>query len=152
MFKSKKFILLISILNFIVAQDSPFVGSWKLAPSAGAMQVGPNINDGSWWSSSGADVEIRACLFDDEYVFSEDGTFQNILQDTTWLESWQGVSGEECGPVVAPHDGSNAATWYYDEAAQTITLSGVGAYLGLAKAITDGEMTTCGCEVPETRT
>ena len=152
MFKSKKFILLISILNFIVAQDSPFVGSWKLAPSAGAMKVGPNINDGSWWSSSGADVETRACLFDDEYVFSEDGTFQNILQDTTWLESWQGVSGEECGPVVAPHDGSNAATWYYDEAAQTITLSGVGAYLGLAKAITDGEMTTCGCEVPETRT
>ena len=82
MFKSKKFILLISILNFIVAQDSPFVGSWKLAPSAGAMKVGPNINDGSWWSSSGADVETRACLFDDEYVFSEDGTFQNILQDT----------------------------------------------------------------------
>ena len=41
---------------------------------------------------------------------------------------------------------------YYDEAAQTITLSGVGAYLGLPKAITGGEMTTCGCEVPETRT
>ena len=87
MFKSKKFILLISILNFTVAQDSPFVGSWKLAPSAGAMKVGPNINDGSWWSSSGADVERRACLFDDEYVFSEDGTFQNILQDRARQES-----------------------------------------------------------------
>ena len=152
MFRFKKVFLLIFAISFTTAQDSPFTGTWKLAPSAGAMKVGPNVNDGSWWSSSGADVETRACLFDDEYIFSEDGTFQNILQDTTWLEDWQGVTGEQCGAPVAPHDGSNPATWYYDETAQTITLSGVGAYLGLAKAIDGAEMNTCGCEVPETRT
>ena len=152
MFRLKTVFLLIFAISFATAQDSPFTGTWKLAPSAGAMKVGPNINDGSWWSSSGADVETRACLFDDEYIFSENGTFQNILQDTTWLEDWQGVSGEQCGAPVAPHDGSNPATWYYDETAQTITLSGVGAYLGLAKAIDGAEMNTCGCEVPESRT
>ena len=31
------------------------------------------------------DVITRACLFDDEYVFHTDGTFENILQDETWL-------------------------------------------------------------------
>ena len=106
MFKFKNSIFAYLSLILLSPRIVHFTGSWKLAPSAGAMKVGPNINDGSWWSSSGADVETRACLFDDEYVFSEDGTFQNILQDTTWLESWQGVSGEERGPVVAPHDGS----------------------------------------------
>lgn len=143
---------IISLFGFLLGQDNPFIGTWKLAPSAGAMKVGPGIDSGTWWSNSGADVETRACLFDDEYVFHEDGTFENILGDTTWLETWQGVPSEQCGAPVAPHDGSNSATWYYDESAQTITLSGVGSFLGLAKAINGDEMTTCGCEVPETRT
>lgn len=144
--------IIITALGFLFGQDSPFVGTWKLAPSAGAMKVGPGIDDGGWWSNSGADVETRACLFDDEYVFHADGTFENILGDTTWLETWQGVPSEQCGTPVAPHDGSNAATWYYDESAQTITLSGIGSFLGLAKAINGDEMNTCGCEAPETRT
>ena len=152
MLKLEKLIFLLTLFNFLVAQDSPFVGTWKLAPSAGAMKVGPGIDDGGWWSNSGADVETRACLFDDEYVFHEDGTFENILGNETWLETWQGVSSDECGAPVAPHDGSNPATWYYDEGAQTITLSGVGSFLGLPKAINGDELSTCGCDVPETRT
>ena len=152
MFNYKKLILFISFFGLLIGQDSPFVGTWKLAPSAGAMKVGPGIDDGGWWSNSGADVETRACLFDDEYIFHEDGTFENVFQDTTWLETWQGAPSEQCGTPVAPHDGSNASTWYYDENAQTITLSGIGSFLGLPKAINGDEMSTCGCEVPETRT
>jgi hypothetical protein len=119
---------------------SPIEGTWKMAPEAGALMVGPAANDGSWWSNSEDDVVTRACYFDDEYVFNADGSFNNVLQDTTWLETWQGVAADGCGTPVAPHDGSNAATWEFDSGAGTVTLDGVGAYLGLPKAWNGGEL------------
>jgi len=115
-------------------------GTWKMSPQAAALGVGPALGDISWWSNTEADVVTRACYFDDEYVFSEDGTFQNVQQDETWIEEWQGSNPPLCGTPVAPHDGSNAATWVYDEAGGTITLNGVGAYLGLPKVINGAEL------------
>ena len=41
---------------------------------------------------------------------------------------------------IAPHDGSNAATWSYDATAQTLTLTGLGSYVGIPKAVTGGEL------------
>jgi len=119
---------------------SPLEGSWKLSPVAGALGVGPSPGDYSWWSSSADDVTTRACLFDDEYVFNADGSFQNVQGSETWLETWQtDVTAEGCGAPVAPHDGSNPATWSLDAAAGTVTISGLGAYLGLAKVHNGGE-------------
>ena len=54
------------------------------------------------------------------------------------MEGWQGVS-DGCGVPIAPHDGSNPATYSYDEAAGTLTVSGLGAYIGLPKAHNGGE-------------
>ena len=122
--------------------ESPVGGTWKLSPEAGALKVGPGVDDGSWWASSLEDVTTRACYFDDEYVFNADGSFNNVLQDTTWLETWQGVTADGCGTPVAPHDGSNAATWEYNSGTGTVTLSGVGAYLGLPKAVNEGELSS----------
>ncbi len=130
-------------LILLFAATSTFaqvVGTWKLAPTAQALAVGPTQGDFSWWSNSAGDVTTRACLFDDKFVFAEDGTFTNIQDGETWLEGWQGMDPEGCGASVAPHDGSNAATWAYDEAAGTITLTGVGAHLGLAKVTNSGEL------------
>lgn len=121
--------------------DDPLVGSWRLAPEAGAFGVGPGLNDVSWFSSSSDDVTTRACLFDDEYVFNADGTFQNVLGSETWLETWQGVATEACGTPVFPHDGSASATYDYDATAGTITINGTGAFLGLAKVFNLGELT-----------
>ena len=114
-------------------------GTWKLAPEAGALAVGPSLSDLNWYSNTAADVDTRACLFDDEYVFNADGTFQNVLQSETWLEGWQGVA-EGCGAPVAPHDGAGSFTWTEDAAAGTVTVSGTGAYLGLAKVHNAGEL------------
>jgi hypothetical protein len=99
------------------------------------------LDNVSWWSNSSEDVTTRACLFNDTYVFNADGSFQNVVGDQTWIEPWQGVASEGCGTPVAPHDGSGSATYTYDEAAGTITLNGVGAYLGLAKVINGAELT-----------
>ena len=122
------------------APVSPVAGTWKMAPIAQALAVGPTQGDFSWWSNSAADVTTRACFFDDQFVFNEDGSFQNVQDGETWLEPWQGVDPESCGAPIAPHDGSNAATWAYDEAAGTVTLTGVGAHLGLEKVHNGGEL------------
>ena len=116
-------------------------GDWKLAPEAGALGVGPGLGDTSWWSNGAGDLTARDCLFDDIYRFGADGSFTNVVGDTTWVEAWQGTDPEACGAPVAPHNGSNAATYVHDETASTITLDGLGAYLGLAKVYNGGELT-----------
>ena len=120
--------------------NSPVVGKWKLSEQGGA-GVGPAAGDISWWSTDvDGVVEARACWFDDIYHFGDDGSFQNYAGEETWLETWQGVAGESCGAPVAPHDGSTAGAWKYDEVAGTLQLIGTGTYLGLPKAVNGGEL------------
>ncbi|WP_100658585.1 glycoside hydrolase family 16 protein [Alteromonas flava] len=121
-------------------ETSPVVGTWRVAPEANSLGVGPAMGDISWWAIDDAGVTTRACFYDDDYVFMEDGTFDNQLGDDTWLEAWQGVAGEECGTPVAPHDGSGEYTWDLDTDAGTLTINGVGGYLGIPKAVNNGEL------------
>ena len=121
------------------ALSAQIAGTWKWAPIGNAMAVGPAKGDYSWWGNPEAEVTgARACQFDDEFVFNADGSFQNVMQNETFLEGWQGSNG--CGTPVAPHNGSNAATWSYDAAAGTLKLVGKGAHLGLAKVYNGGEL------------
>jgi hypothetical protein len=120
---------------------NPLVGTWRFAPEAGAFGVGPGQGNVSWFSSSSEDVTTRDCLFDDDYVFNADGTFENVLGSETWLEAWQGQDPDGCGTPVFPHDGSASATYTYDEGAGTVTINGTGAFLGLAKVFNGGELT-----------
>ena len=119
--------------------SSPLAGSWSVASEAGAIGVGPGMGDTSWWAIDDAGVAERACFFDDTYVFGADGSFSNVLGGDTWVEGWQGGS-DACGAPVAPHDGSNQATYTYDEDAGKITLNGLGAYLGIPKAVNGSEL------------
>lgn len=129
--------------------SSGLEGTWKLAPEAGALKVGPSATDLGWWQNSAADVATRACLFDDTYVFGSNGSFSNTLGSTTWLEAWQGAA-EGCGAPVGPHNNSANATYIYDSVAKTITINGVGAYLGLPKVINGGELSLT-ATVPSSR-
>ena len=115
-------------------------GTWKMSPQAVAFGVGPAQGDFSWWANSTQDITDRACFFDDEYVFNSNGTFNNVVGAQTWIEGWQVTGMNACGTPIAPHNGSNAATWTYDATASTVTLTGVGAYLGLPKAFNGGEL------------
>jgi len=142
----------IILLLAVTASFAQLEGTtWKLSPEAGALAVGPEIDNWIWWTNSAGDVVTRACYFDDEYVFGEDGTFSNVQQTESWIESWQGMDPEACGSPVAPHNGA-AATWTYDAGAGTLTLNGVGAYLGLAKVFNDGELSSEGTVPPESIT
>nr|WP_294773769.1 T9SS type A sorting domain-containing protein [uncultured Flavobacterium sp.] len=137
----KKITLFILLMSASFGTAQTFEGTWKMTPVAGALGVGPGQGDISWWSNSTGDVTTRACYFDDEYVFNANGSFNNVLGAQSWIEGWQG-GGDACGTPVAPHNGSNAATWAYNSSNNTLTLTGVGAYLGLAKAYNGGELTS----------
>ena len=114
-------------------------GTWKFTPAAGAFQVGPTQGSNGYYQNSANDVDTRFCQFDDEFVFNADGSFQNVLQGLTWLETWQAAS-EGCGAPTPPFDGTAVATWAYSASNNTITINGKGAYLGLQKAYNGGEL------------
>ena len=112
-------------------------GSWSLNPAAGALGVGPDSANTSWWAIGAGDVATRACLFDDSIVFNSNGTYDHYMDGSTWLESWQaGSPPEGCGTPIAPHDGGSHT---YTYANGVLTVSGPGAHVGLAKVHNTGE-------------
>jgi hypothetical protein len=120
--------------------SSVLEGTWKIAPEAGALKVGPSSGSGDWWANDAQAVIDRACYFNDTFVFSSNGSFSNVQGTDTWLEKWQGIAAEACGAQVAPHDGSVEATYLHDAAAGTLKINGAGAYLGLPKVNNAGEL------------
>lgn len=135
----KKITFFIFLLTISLGNAQTLVGTWKMSPQAGAFGVGPNQGDTSWFANSLADVTTRACFFDDLYVFNADGSFNNVLGAQSWIEGWQGGS-DACGTPVAPHNGSITGSWTHDTTNNTVSLSGVGSFLGLAKAFNGGEL------------
>lgn len=121
------------------APSAALVGTWKMAPEAGALKVGPTAGSGEWWTNDAQIVTDRACYFNDTFVFSSNGSFSNVLGTDTWLETWQGVTAEACGTPVAPHNGA-VATYLFDEGAGTLKINGSGAYIGLPKVNNAGEL------------
>jgi len=135
-------LLLLSISFSFSAQIE---GTWKLSPQAFAMGCGPNQGDGGWWNNGLGDVTTRGCIFDDSITFSSNGSMMHYMDGNTWLESWQGVSSETCGTPVAPHTGGSAS-WSYSN--NQLTLTGLGAHLGLPKAVNGGELSDSTIAVP----
>jgi len=125
-----------------VVEAAPFAGTWSVASQAGALGVGPSQGDLSWWSLDDAGVTARACFLDDTFEFGTDGSFTIGLGSDTWLEGWQGAD-EGCGAPVFPHDGAATDyTYTHDATAGTITVNGIGAYIGLPKVYNGGELTS----------
>ncbi len=129
-------------VNVVIEEDPNelLIGSWVMANESGSLGVGPAPGDISWFAIDGTGLIQRSCYFNDTYVFEEDGSFTNNLGDDTWLEGWQSGADDACGAPVAPHDGSASATYEFDPTEGTLTLTGAGAYLGLPKAVNEGEL------------
>ena len=133
--KKLYFLLFAPILSF----SAQIEGTWKLAPQAAALGVGPSgPGDMSWWANGAGDVTTRACLFDDSIKFEANGNMTHYMDGSTWLEGWQGAP-EGCGAPIAPHVGG-AATYAYNATAGTLTVNGLGAHIGLAKVINGAEI------------
>lgn len=132
---------LLLILAFpILGVSAQIEGTWKLAPQEDAMGVGPSQGSMQWWSNTVGDLTTRACLFDDSVTFNANGTMMHYMNGQTWLEGWQGMTPDACGTPVAPHNGSNPATYAYDGTTNTLSVYGLGAHMGLAKVINGSEI------------
>lgn len=128
-------------LSFKVASAKPafdIAGVWTMEPVPGAMKVGPAPGSSEWWQNSEGDVAARACFFNDTFTFGTDGSFKMELGNSTWIETWQGVSADGCGAPRAPFDGQGNFTYTYTST--TLTLIGKGAHVGLAKVNNAGEI------------
>lgn len=126
-------------LNYVTSADDDIVGTWVMANEDGSLGVGPSLGDVSWFNCFGGCLTERACFFDDTYTFGANGSFTNGFgAGNTWVEAWQGVANDQCSDPVAPHDGSNSAT--YTLSNNSLTLNGQGAYIGLPKAVNAGEL------------
>jgi hypothetical protein len=120
-------------------------GTWRLRRKAGAMGVGRAEGSIGDWSSSDYTITERGCLFDDTYSFAAEvgandiGDFSQEMGEETWLEPWQSPNGvEECGAPQTPFDGSTQGMRYvWNVSEKTLTLSGYGAHIGLAR-VTNG--------------
>ena len=116
-------------------EESPLAGTWYIASEAASIAVSTADGATVHWSLPEADVAKRGCLLDDKFIFGADGSFKNDVGDYTWIEPWQGVGSEGCGVPLSP-SGSAEGTFEYD--GDQITISGVGAYLGLPKVYNTG--------------
>lgn len=118
--------------------------TWKLAPQAGALWIGPSDYSQTWWANSLADVSTRSCLFNDELTFSKDGKFVMNMKGDFYVDeeagsSWPaGMPAVGCYPVSAiPSQyqawtgGTHSFTVIDDK---EIRVTGTGAYMGLYKA------------------
>lgn len=128
-----------SSVDFDIASDLfDITGDWSIEPVAGAFKVGPAAGSGEWWQIADGDIAPRACHFDDVYTFNADGSFHIDMQDETWLEAFQGVTPDQCGTPVSPFVSSTAFTYGYT--GTTLTLTGRGAAVALAKVNNAGEI------------
>ena len=124
--------------------------TWKLAPEEGALWVGPDLST-TWWSSPSTSPADRPCLFNDKWIFSEDGTFDYDAQGDVWGESYMGISPDQCVPESAlqsPHSAWTSAVHSFEFIPETIDhpdqikVNGLGAFIGIPKPTNTGEVSS----------
>jgi hypothetical protein len=125
----------------LTTRELQITGDWKIAPKAYAFYVGQNQGSSTWWFNELSHVSKRSCFFDDIFRFNSDGSFENVMDGLTWLEDWQNPAGDNyCGIPQAPHNGSTSGQWTINSQATSLTISGVGAHIGLPKVINGSEI------------
>ena len=132
--------------------------SWKLLRDISGgqypIQVGPNDLSQIWWAFGLSDpLDARPCLMEEEYIFHTDGSYEYDAKGMVYAEEgiWAEDYDSECvdetnAAAMTSVDGANLLPWgsgthtyNFDAAAQTLTVVGLGAHLGLAKVGTDAE-------------
>ncbi len=123
---------------------------WKLAFEANALHVGPNATE-TWWGNSEDDLDARACIFNDEYIFNEDLSYEYDNKGDFWADADGdgNIWPADLGLPVGCNDASlwpsqyqawNSGVHNFSTLDNTLTLSGDGAHLGLYKVATNAEV------------
>lgn len=120
--------------------------TWKLAPEAGALWIGPSDYSATWWANNVGDIATRSCLFNDEYTFSKTG---NVFAFNSKGDFYVDEEAGNPHPAGMPAVGCYANTaipaafsaWANDASFtfqviddNKLKVNGTGAHLGLYKA------------------
>jgi PKD repeat protein len=127
--------------------------TWKLQPEVGAMTVGTPGLTQVYWASPIAEVTGRACHFNDEFKFNSKGEFEYDNKGDFWgdADGNGNIIPAGGGPKVgcndatawkAPYNVWGSGKHKYTVAGDQLTLSGDGAWMGLYKVGTNGEVNT----------
>ena len=127
--------------------------TWKLYREGSSLGVGENMDDLRGWFALENDG-TRPCMYYQEFTFLLDGTYVFDDKGSFWGEG--GVFPDamvgECFEAVPANmvgkDGDDLSAWLgdthsfeYDPSTGMVTLIGEGAWIGLVKLGTDGEVT-----------
>ncbi|WP_375581386.1 PKD domain-containing protein [Marivirga tractuosa] len=127
--------------------------SWKLKESAGAFGVGDAAGSDNFFPNGDNISGDRPCLFNDLFIFNQDGTYEYDAQGDFFGEAYYGFdeyTEDDCYDISVL-DGTPAEVWSSatheftfsafedaDNPAQ-ITVTGTGAFIALPKAYNGGE-------------
>lgn len=123
--------------------------TWKLAPIAGSLWVGPADGSQTWWAIGGTAANDRPCAYNDEWIFKADGSVIYDTKGDIWAETYMGVAADGCHPEsvltgaqVAWGSGTHAFTLIPATATapDQLKMEGLGAFIGLPKAANGGEV------------
>lgn len=131
-----------AVLKFLSDCDQK---TWKLKPAAGCLWVGPADGSQTWWSLPQSDIAARSCAFNDEWTFSKEGAMNFDTKGDIWAEDYMGFNFE-C--IDEAQLAANQAAWGSGNHAFTIeqgtpaklTVTGLGAYIGLPKVANGAEV------------
>ena len=120
---------------------------WRLA-GVGSYKVGDTPGSGVWWGGPSADdLVTRACQFDDEFIFFDNGTFEYKANGEVWAEGYMGGM-DACmaeGSIPAPYGVYASGTHSFSAAGGAypdgeVTVVGEGAFIGFNKPFNGGEL------------
>jgi len=123
--------------------------TWKLAPIAGSLWVGPPGGAQTWWAIGATAATDRPCAYNDEWVFKADGSVDYDTKGDIWAETYMGVAADGCfpesvltGAQAAWGSGTHAFTLMPATATapDQLKMEGLGAFIGLPKAANGGEV------------
>ena len=126
--------------------------TWKLAPQAGSLWVGPPDGSTTWWAIGGTAATDRPCAYDDEWTFNSDGDMIYDTQGDIWAETYMGVATDGCQPesvLTGPKAAWASGTHGFEiipgggpNGEDQIIVNGMGGFIGLPKAANSGEVSS----------
>jgi PKD repeat protein len=124
--------------------------TWKLYRVDQSMGVGPSVDDPyNWWSLT--NDGSRPCVYEHEFTFLRDGTYEFEHNGGFWGEAWKEGLNNTCFEATPANmvnaNGDDVSAWLnrthsfeYNPATGMVTIIGEGAWIGLPKTATDGEV------------
>lgn len=121
--------------------------TWQLTTEDGALWVGPEDGSTTWFATTQDDVTQRPCQWNDTWTFTGNLEMIYATEGDIWAEDYMGFNFE-CidenmlsAPLAPWAAGNHNYLLTEDDVVNTLTVSGLGAFIGLPKVANGQEVT-----------